>query len=135
MYHIVVAAPNQEATSLLTRVEESFALKKTELTFSFAEKPEALAALIPTEKPDYVFLSSSFSPEQQLALVTALATAMKKSKRIIPLVYLIDWSNPISSVLGTNWSSQVGILHSYSSRSEIIDLFQRLDGWGVTVGH
>lgn len=134
MYHIVVVSPNKEETPLLHRVRESLVIKRAAVIFDFCDAPEELSTLLQEIKPDYICLSTSYSPQEQLDRVTALASHIRKSKRLLPLIYAVDWKHPLPSLLGTSWSGQVGVLHTYSSSAEIIDLFQRLDGFGVTVG-
>ncbi|MBW7955857.1 hypothetical protein H3C66_03935 [Patescibacteria group bacterium] len=134
MYHIVVIAPNQVETPLFQRVRECFTLRKTSVILSFVSETDHILNEIYERKPDYIFLSASYPPTEQLEKLTSLAQYVRKTRRVVPLIYLIDWTNPLSSVLGTSWSGQVGVLHGYSNNAEIIDLFQRLDGWGVTVG-
>lgn len=134
MYHSLVIAPNQEENSLLTRVQEAFTLKKSVFTYALSDDPVRVLEILEKERPDYIFLSSNYSPHEQLARLSVVATHIKQTRRLIPLVYVVDWKNPLPTLLGTSWSGQVGILHLHSSTSEIIDLFQRLDGFGVTVG-
>jgi hypothetical protein len=134
MYHIAVISSNQEETALLARVRSAFALKRSPLQFFYLSSLSPFQEFLLHQKPDYIFLSTEFTPSQQYAYISALASHIKQSRRLIPLVYLIDWKKPVSAVLGTNWSQQVGILHTHTNQAEIIDQFQRLDGWGVTVG-
>lgn len=104
------------------------------MLFEFCDRPEDLIQLLQHVKPDYICLSTVYSHQQEFGRLEVLAQHMKRTKRLLPLIYLVDWSTPFPALLGTSWSSQVGILHSFSSPAEIIDLFQRLDGCGTTVG-
>lgn len=134
MYHIVVVSTNQEESPLLQRLRQAFALKKSAVNFRFCHHPELLRQTLAEVHPDYVLIDTDYSDVEQLTRLEVVAEYVRQHKRLVPVIYLLDWHLPSAVILGTSWGGKVGILHTFSSSSEIIDLFQRLDGWGVTVG-
>lgn len=133
MYHIVLTAPNQEEIELLQRVDKVFALKRLSLSIAFVHDSTQLRTALEKLSTDYVCMSCTFSPAELLERVTVLAEYTRETRRVIPLIYLIDWKTLLPTILGTAWSGQVGVLHSYSSNTEIMSLFERLDGWSEVV--
>jgi hypothetical protein len=133
MYHMVLTAPNQEEIDLLQRVDKVFGLKRLSLSIVFASNNNQLRTVLEKISPDYVCMSCAFSPSELLERVTVVAEYVRETRRVIPLIYLIDWKTLLPSILGTAWSGQVGVLHPYSSNMEIMSLFERLDGWGEVV--
>lgn len=79
---------------------------------------------ISKSKPDIVFLSTSFSISQTVELLTALKN--KSQDGLIPLIFVIDLSQKISSVPGTTWGNKLGILCSQSSFNELNSTLDRV---------
>lgn len=66
---------------------------------------------------DLVFLSCSFSNKKILNFLESLKLA--GSTRIIPLILVVDLSQPYSIVPGLTWNNQLGLLSSISSEKEL----------------
>jgi response regulator RpfG family c-di-GMP phosphodiesterase len=60
-------------------------------------------------------LSASFSPEKTVTLLNAFKNKIKD--QIIPLIFVVDLNQPLSTLPGTHWSGQLGLLTSDSSKS------------------
>jgi hypothetical protein len=59
-------------------------------------------------------LSTSFSPEKQLSLLDAFKFNFKE--QIIPLLLVVDLTQPLSTVPGTLWGGQVAVLAHIASK-------------------
>lgn len=66
---------------------------------------------------DLVFLSCSFSNKKILNFLESLKEA--SSTKIIPLILVVDFSQPYSIVPGLTWNKQLGLLSSISSEKEL----------------
>lgn len=66
---------------------------------------------------DLVFLSCSFSNKKILNFLESLKLA--GNTRIIPLVLVVDLSQPYSIVPGLTWNNQLSLLSSISSEKEL----------------
>jgi DNA-binding response OmpR family regulator len=66
---------------------------------------------------DLVFLSCSFSNKKILNFLESLKLA--GNTKIIPLVLVVDLSQPYSIVPGLNWNNQLSLLSSISSDKEL----------------
>jgi response regulator RpfG family c-di-GMP phosphodiesterase len=64
---------------------------------------------------DLFVLSASFSPEKTVTLLNAFKNKIKD--QIIPLIFVVDLNQPLSTLPGTHWSGQLGLLTSDSSES------------------
>ncbi len=64
---------------------------------------------------DLFVLSASFSPEKTVTLLSAFKNKIKD--QIIPLIFVVDLNQPLSTLPGTHWSGQLGLLTSDSSKS------------------
>ncbi len=70
---------------------------------------------------DCFILSTSFSPEKQLSLLNSFKYNFKQN--IIPLLLVVDLTQPISTVSGTQWGDKVAILtHNASKKLTLITL-------------
>jgi hypothetical protein len=67
--------------------------------------------------PDLVCLSTSFSSLKSLNFLEALKNA--SHARLVPLLFIVDWSERVPRLLGTSWAGKIGILHSSSSKEEV----------------
>lgn len=66
---------------------------------------------------DLVFLSCSFSNKKILNFLESLKLA--GNTRIIPLILVVDLSQPYSIVPGLTWNNQLSLLSSISSEKEM----------------
>jgi hypothetical protein len=73
--------------------------------------------------PDLITVSTSFSVEQLVDFLWQLKDAFPD--RVIPLLFIIDWSRPLIQIPGTTWGGKVGVLHSLSSQEEVLTIVGR----------
>jgi hypothetical protein len=93
----------------------------------FQNLPRALKKCI-SHQPDLFCLSASLPPEQILKalwMLKDLRTAHQTSSPI-PLLLVIDWTQPIIRLPGTTWGGKIGVMHSLSSAAEIRTTVERL---------
>ena len=93
-------------------------------TVSWVTSPERAAAELEDYTPSLVFLSTSFDPKENL-------TFLEKYKeiflyKIIPLIFVVDWSNKVNTILGTTWGQKIAIAHSLTSQGEMNALLDRV---------
>lgn len=81
-------------------------------------------SLMASKHPDILFLSASFSVSKSLKVLEALKH--KSSYGLIPLVLVVDLSNRLSSVPGTEWGNKIGILTTLSSAKEVHSTLDRV---------
>ena len=74
--------------------------------------------------PSFVTVSSSFSPEKIVEFLWQLRNYY--DNQIIPVIFVIDWSQPLAQIPGTTWGGKVGVLHSMSSEHEVVATLKRL---------
>jgi DNA-binding response OmpR family regulator len=75
-------------------------------------------------QPDLICLSTTYSPLTSLRFLTQLKDSF--TTKIIPLLFVIDWSERIHRVLGTEWGGKIGVLHSANSTEEISATLKRI---------
>ena len=88
-------------------------------TFKITRVNNSLDAAYELQKQsfDLVFLSCSFSNKKILNFLESLKEA--SSTKIIPLILVVDLSQPYSIVPGLNWNKQLSLLSSFSSEKEL----------------
>jgi hypothetical protein len=86
--------------------------------------PEMALAKFKKEKPDLVFFSASFTPEESVWFLDQLKDFFKE--KIIPLVITVDFSNPVNFVPGTFWGEKIAVLDSLTSAKEFRLVLDRL---------
>lgn len=59
-------------------------------------------------------LSASFAPDQQLILLDAFKHSF--TNQVIPLLIVVDLSQPVSTIPGTKWSGKLALLPSNASK-------------------
>lgn len=64
----------------------------------------------------YVFLSASYTPHEITTFLSTLSIA--EQQRIIPVVIVVDWNNPVNFVPGREWFEKIYILTSDSTKKE-----------------
>ena len=74
--------------------------------------------------PNLVFLSASFSATKSLQFLETLKRI--SAETIIPLIFVVDWSQRITRVLGTTWGGRIGLSHSLASADELHALLSRI---------
>lgn len=88
------------------------------------ESTLSVTAFSPSTLPDLIMLSSSFSPEDTVDFLWQLKNI--SSAQIVPLIFVVDWSQSLSQVPGTTWGNKIGLLHSLSSQNEVQTTLERL---------
>lgn len=127
MYHIAYIAPNQEESEFCKNLQRVLESSGKEPVFSKANTPTEIRRIMKTRHDYLLFcVSTAFTPKQLFERICVLAEDCKRKHRIVPLIYDVDWSNPLPSVLGTRWGGHVSILHNLSTRNEILATLQRL---------
>lgn len=91
--------------------------------FRVTNAPAALQWLS-EHTPDLFFLSASFAPSIQVRLLEAFKNSFTNT--VIPLVLVIDLSQPLSHIPGTAWGKRLAILHSQQTNTVIADLLKPL---------
>ncbi|CAN5280335.1 hypothetical protein BH10PAT2_BH10PAT2_1740 [soil metagenome] len=74
--------------------------------------------------PVLVLLSCSFSPIKSVEFLEHFKNTFVD--QLIPLVFVVDLSKPVSRVLGTKWGKKVGLLHTLSAKAEIVATLNRV---------
>jgi hypothetical protein len=74
--------------------------------------------------PDLVTVSTSFSPEELVDFLWNLKSFAKE--QIIPLLFIVNWTQPLSELPGTTWGGKIGILHTLSSPAEVSATLERI---------
>lgn len=83
------------------------------------------ALILLKEKPiDLIFISASFSTSKKIDFLDALKKI--STQQLIPLIFVIDLNQPISTILGVTWGNKIGICHSLSSSAELFSTLERI---------
>jgi hypothetical protein len=93
---------------------------KLKITHSLHKAVQELS----TFTPDLMFISASLEPEQMLKVLWLLKDLSKD--KLIPLIFVIDWSQSIIRLPGTTWGGKVGVCHSLSSLDELHATLDRI---------
>lgn len=75
--------------------------------------------------PALVVVSSSFSPVKTVEFLEHFKNTFVD--QLIPLIFVIDFSLPITKIVGTHWGNKVGVLTTLSSKEEVKATLQRLE--------
>ncbi len=94
--------------------------------FKITRVSEILIASNELQKQDFnlVFLSCSFSNKKMLNFLESVKLASKN--QIIPLLLVVDLSQPYSIVPGLNWDQKIAMLSSQSSAEELATILHHL---------
>ncbi len=76
------------------------------------------------QKFDLIFLSCSFSSKKLFNFLESFKQANKT--KIVPLILVVDFSQPFSIVPGLTWNNQLGLLSSISLEKELQTLLAKL---------
>lgn len=85
---------------------------------------DALEELQANDFPEVIMVSASFPPAESVRLLEQIKSRM--GHHITPLIFVINLSTPISSVLGTTWGGQTNVLTSISTPLEVVGIFEKL---------
>jgi len=130
MLHV---APNQEETALISTIERVLEKFGHQLTLTKAHQCDDLQYLLLKQQYNFVSVSTSYTPGELFERINLMAEQMRREKRLVPLIYAVNWVTPFPTLLGTHWGQKVGILHSLSSEAEVTATLQRLGELGEVV--
>lgn len=74
--------------------------------------------------PDLILLSASYPPKNSLRYLELIKKSM--GERIIPILYVVDFSAKVSSILGTTWGGKVNILSSQTTQKEFFTAMRKI---------
>ena len=103
---VLVVEPNQALTTPYQFFPKEYKLDR-------AKTIKQATDLLANNTYQLFSISSSFSAENQLILLNSFKHQFKK--QVIPLLVVINLSQPISSVVGTNWSNKIAFLANNAS--------------------
>jgi|SRR5579859_225086 len=118
-YSALIIEPNRSLTVPYVYLPESYHV-------SMVTSSKKGLELLEKSSPNLVFLSSNLAPEQLLAILKILKN--KSQQKLIPLIFVVDWSRPVIQLPGTTWGGKVGLLHSLSSLTELLSTLERVMG-------
>ena len=130
MVHI---APNKEESLVIEVIKSVLEKFEYSLKLTRAHKLTDIQNILDTDSCDLLLVSTSYAPSALLERVQVCAEHLRARKYHIPLLYLVNWDQPLPSLLGTQWGGKIGILHSLSSEAEVTATLQRLDELGEAV--
>lgn len=67
--------------------------------------------------PKLIMVSASFTPNESLLLLETVSKAI--SAQLPQLIFVVDLSNPISTIPGTSWGGTTTLLSSQSSVAQV----------------
>lgn len=67
--------------------------------------------------PDLVLISASVAPEHALKVLWLLKDL--STTKLVPVIFVVDWSQSVIRLPGTSWGGKVGLLHSLSAQDEV----------------
>lgn len=111
---ILIIEPNASLNSPYSYVSTIFRQAVTEKRVT--KVSEALIFLGSTST-DLVMISCSLDPRETLAFLEELKDYSRE--KIVPIVFVVDLEQRLSTVLGTHWGGSSAILSSLSSLSEV----------------
>ena len=85
---------------------------------------ESALATVRSFEPDLVCISTSFALTKSVRLLEALKNL--SVHKLIPVVFVIDFSHRVSHIPGTTWGGKIGIIHSLSSKKELDSTISRV---------
>lgn len=115
MLDVLIIEPNPQLVtpySLLTSIYHQ-PLSLTRVDNLEQSKPAFLSV-----KPDLVLLSGSFAAVSTLDFLQFMYREMPIGE-LIPLIWIVDVSQPLSQVLGTAWGGKVSVLSSVADVTEL----------------
>lgn len=115
---ILIVEPNLKQSKPYSLLDQKI-FKLTKVTNVLAANAE-----LQKENFDLVFLSCSFSNKKLLSFLESLKQASKS--KIIPLILVVDLSQPYSIVPGISWDNKIGLLSSQSAEKELTANLARL---------
>jgi hypothetical protein len=74
--------------------------------------------------PDLVAISTSFTAFDHLRILELIKSVCVE--RIVPIIFVVDWSKRMSTIPGTTWGDSIGLAHSLSSEDEVLTMLKRV---------
>ncbi len=113
-----------EPNPLLVRPYEFLAPNYSEhRVISLTEADAFLAAIV----PDLILLSASFSPLESVEFLRNVQS--HSSKKIIPLIIVIDLHNRVNFVPGIFWDDMLAVLDSSVTEDVFVLTMSRITHW------
>jgi DNA-binding NarL/FixJ family response regulator len=81
--------------------------------------------------PHLALISSNFALADSLKLLETLK--LHSVKKLIPIIFVVDFNHRIILLPGTTWAGHIGLLHNYSTPAEIEATVSRLLNAPTTV--
>ncbi len=85
---------------------------------------EAAHLILQKYSPDIVFISSSYSLNKSVAMLETIRNL--SAKQLIPVIFVLNFTNKINHIPGTTWGGKIGILHTLSSYCELESTLHRV---------
>lgn len=78
--------------------------------------------------PELVLVSASFEPEETLSFLEELQQHIGHNLQngFVPVLFVVDVSSPLSTVLGTAWGGQTGVTSTQASLIEFKSVVMRV---------
>lgn len=116
-HHILIIEPDDK---LIVPYRFMAGIKHVQRVTSFENAVKALKSTT----PDIVFLSASLDSDNCLTLLEKIKDL--SVDYIIPIVWVVNFNRPLSTIPGTNWAGKVGIVHTLSSAPEVTATLRRI---------
>jgi PleD family two-component response regulator len=114
---VLIIEPNARLVTPYSELPSAYSILRVSAT-------EQALDILATITPSLVFLSTSYSMTKILEILEQLKSL--STKKIIPVVFVVDWSHKLSTLPGTTWGNQIGLLHSLSSKQELLATLKRI---------
>jgi len=85
---------------------------------------EKAGAIFLNFKPELIFLSCSFSPQQIITFLDCVANECRP--HLIPIIFVIDLNHPLNFIPGTHWGQQTAVFSEFTSKHEFYTTLDRL---------
>ena len=115
--NVLIVEPNRTLAKPYALLPEKYSITRV-------VSLEAAIGLVQKERFAFVLLSSSYNPTKLIDFLEELKNSSKLG--IIPLVWVIDFSQRLHVIPGTSWGDKVGVAHSLSSLEEMRATLERL---------
>ena len=108
-HKVLIFEPNQKLLTPYSYISKEFLITRKETLDAGENELEC-------NDISYIFLSASFPAHESLAFLSTASIA--DTKRIIPVVIVVDWNNALNFVPGMKWGGKMSILTSTSTKRE-----------------
>ncbi len=115
----LVVEPNDDVVLPYRFLENSFLVRRV-------RKIEVGIQYFKKNSVDILLLSASFSSEETLEMLEVVKNL--STQGLIPLVIVLDWTNPVNFVAGTTWTGKIGVLDSFANEDQFKAVVDRIMG-------